>query len=85
MTLTSGPTAGDRGFSFDLAGGTIDTGSFVWLVPAATFTAPGLLLLLWIALQAGGALAWAPAIRRLRRGGLIPGRAAARQSAATPS
>lgn len=41
----------------------------VWLIPAATLGAPGLLILLWVALQATGALAWLPAVRRLRRGG----------------
>lgn len=44
--------------------------STLWLVPAATIAAPGLLLLIWAAVQAGGALLWAPAIRRLRRGGV---------------
>ena len=37
-----------------------------WVVPAATLGVPGLLLLLWVALQAVGALAWIPAVRRLR-------------------
>lgn len=76
--------AGDSGLSFDFSGGEIGAGSLVWLVPAATFTAPGLIVL-WIALQAGGALAWAPAIRRLRRGGLIPGWATPNRSTPTPS
>ena len=41
-------------------------GFHVWAVPAATLGVPGLLVLLWVALQAGGGLAWIPAIRRLR-------------------
>lgn len=41
-------------------------GFSVWAVPAATIAGPGLLILLWMALQAGGALAWLPAVRRLR-------------------
>ena len=38
----------------------------VWSVPAATLGVPGILLLVWVALQAGGALAWIPAVKRLR-------------------
>jgi hypothetical protein len=38
----------------------------VWAVPAATISMPGLFVLLWIALQAGGSLSWLPAVRRLR-------------------
>jgi hypothetical protein len=41
--------------------------SIVWVVPAATIAGPGLLLLLVLAaLQAAGAAAWVPAVRRLR-------------------
>lgn len=40
--------------------------AIVWIVPAATIAGPGLLLLLVVALQATGALAWVPAVRRLR-------------------
>lgn len=38
----------------------------IWAVPAATLGLPGLLVLLWIAAQTVGALAWIPAVRRLR-------------------
>jgi hypothetical protein len=38
----------------------------VWIVPAASMAVPGLLILIWIALQALGVLAWLPAVRRLR-------------------
>jgi len=52
----------------DVDPGSIDLlqGAVVWLVPAATIAGPGLLLLLLIALQSTGAVAWIPAIRRLR-------------------
>jgi hypothetical protein len=40
----------------------------VWAVPAAVIGGPGLLVLLWLALQAAGAMAWIPAARRLRDG-----------------
>jgi hypothetical protein len=40
--------------------------AIVWIVPAATIAGPGLLLLIVVALQATGALAWVPAVRRLR-------------------
>lgn len=38
----------------------------IWAVPAATIALPGLLVLIWVALQAAGAIAWIPAVRRLR-------------------
>ena len=41
------------------------SGTTVWLVPTATFAIPAVLLLLFVALQAVGALAWVPAVRRL--------------------
>ena len=37
----------------------------VWSVPAATLGVPGILLIGWVALQAVGALAWIPAVKRL--------------------
>jgi hypothetical protein len=40
----------------------------IWAVPAAVLGGPGLLVLVWMALQAAGALAWIPAARRLRDG-----------------
>ena len=42
------------------------SGIEVWSVPAATLGVPGILLLVWVALQAVGALAWIPAVKRLR-------------------
>ena len=44
----------------------ISLGLATWAVPAATLGLPGLLVLLWVAAQAVGALAWIPAVRRLR-------------------
>jgi hypothetical protein len=38
----------------------------VWSVPAATLGVPGIVLIIWVGLQAVGALAWIPAVRRLR-------------------
>lgn len=38
----------------------------IWIVPAATIGVPGILILIWIGLQAVGAFAWMPAVRRLR-------------------
>ena len=40
--------------------------SQVWFVPAAAIGAPGLLVLLWVALQTVGTLAWIPSVRRMR-------------------
>jgi hypothetical protein len=50
----------------DLGGLGILGGVDVWIVPAATIGVPGLLILIWIGLQAVGAFAWMPAVRRLR-------------------
>jgi hypothetical protein len=52
----------------ELGLGTIDLAlNFgVYAVPAAVIAGPGVLLLLWVALQTFGALAWVPAVRRLR-------------------
>jgi hypothetical protein len=44
-----------------------------WAVPGAILTGPGLLLLILIAAQATGALAWLPVVRR-KIGGFGPGR-----------
>ena len=44
----------------------------IWSVPAATLGVPGILLIVWVALQAGGALAWIPAVRRLRGDEEVP-------------
>ena len=38
----------------------------IWAVPAAVIGGPGLLFLLWVALQTVGATVWIPAARRLR-------------------
>jgi hypothetical protein len=38
----------------------------VWSVPAVAIGVPGLLLIAWVALQAGGVLVWVPAVRRMR-------------------
>jgi hypothetical protein len=40
-------------------------GPLVWFVPGAAVGVPGLLVVLFIALQAVGALAWVPAVRRM--------------------
>ena len=60
------------GERLDLSGSAIGLlgGIDIWAVPAATIAVPGLLLLLWLALQAIGAMAWLPATRRLQRGSM---------------
>ena len=52
----------------DLRGGSVGlfAGVEIWAVPAATMAVPGLLVLIWVALQAAGAIAWMPAVRRLQ-------------------
>jgi hypothetical protein len=41
-------------------------GAEIWSIPAATLGVPGVILIIWVGLQAAGALAWIPAVRRLR-------------------
>ena len=60
---------GDDGFDGLGAGiGVIDLlgDAHVWFVPAAAIGVPGLLLIVWVALQTAGVLAWLPAVRRIR-------------------
>ena len=45
--------------------GVID-GITVWAIPGAIVGGPGLLVILWVLAQTGVALAWIPAVRRLR-------------------
>ncbi|MGH2489368.1 MAG: hypothetical protein ACRDFR_07110 [Candidatus Limnocylindria bacterium] len=54
---------GSIGFGADVFG--LLDGELVWFVPGAVVGVPGLLVLLWIALQTAGALAWVPAVRRM--------------------
>ena len=69
---TGGAVTGPR-VSFDRTGLGVELGAIglldgaaIWAVPAATIAGPGLLILLFIALQAAGVAAWIPAVRRLR-------------------
>lgn len=56
-------------------------GQLVWFVPGAAVGVPGLLVLLWIALQTVGALAWVPAVRRMGGGGPVAARRRRRRPA----
>ncbi|MGH2392400.1 MAG: hypothetical protein ACRDGH_02745 [Candidatus Limnocylindria bacterium] len=58
-----GPGTGSFGLGTDVVG--LLDAPLVWFVPGAAVGVPGLLVLLWIALQAVGALAWIPALRRM--------------------
>jgi len=58
-----GPGTGSFGLGTDIVA--LLDAPLVWLVPGAVVGVPGLLVLLWIALQAVGALAWIPAVRRM--------------------
>ncbi|HLA65784.1 MAG TPA: hypothetical protein VK600_04290 [Candidatus Saccharimonadales bacterium] len=53
----------DTGISVDMPG-VLDL-NYGWLVPAAPVAVPGLLVILWVFLQAIGALAWIPSVRRM--------------------
>jgi hypothetical protein len=54
------------GLDLDLTSLWLLGGVDVWAVPAATIAGPGLIVLLWVALQTGGVSLWIPAARRLR-------------------
>lgn len=41
-------------------------GISVWAIPGAIVGGPGLLVILWVMIQSGVALAWIPAVRRMR-------------------
>jgi len=58
-----GPGTGSFGLGTDVVA--LLDAPLVWFVPGAAVGVPGLLVLLWIALQAVGALAWIPAVRRM--------------------
>ncbi|HEX5040964.1 MAG TPA: Ig-like domain-containing protein [Candidatus Limnocylindria bacterium] len=62
------PTIGIEPAGSDLHLGTVDLtlGIGIYAVPAAVLVGPGVLLLLWLGLQTAGAIAWIPAVRRLR-------------------
>jgi hypothetical protein len=49
-----------------LAGLDLLDGIGEWSIPAAIISGPGVLVLLWLALQALGAVLWVPAVRRMR-------------------
>lgn len=65
------PSIGFDQRRIDLSGASVGlfAGIEIWAVPAATIALPGLLVLLWVALQSVGAIAWMPAVRRLKGGG----------------
>jgi len=56
-------SAADAGVGVELLG--LLDADFVWFVPAASVGVPGLLVILWVALQAIGAFAWIPVVRRM--------------------
>lgn len=60
---SDGGGSGDLGMGLDLL--SLLGGQFSWFVPGAAVGGPGLLLIIFIALQSFGALAWVPAVRRL--------------------
>jgi hypothetical protein len=65
-----GPTIRFDERRLDLAGASVGLlgGVEIWAVPAATIAVPGVLVLLWVAIQAAGAVVWMPAVRRLGTG-----------------
>jgi hypothetical protein len=56
-------SADDLGMGIDMLG--MLESPFDWIVPGAAVGVPGLLVVVFVALQAVGALAWLPAVRRM--------------------
>lgn len=56
-------SAANAGVGVELLG--LLDADFVWLVPAAPVAVPGLLVITWVVLQAIGAFAWIPVVRRM--------------------
>jgi len=54
------------GIGIDLGSIDLLDGIGEWSIPAAFIGGPGLLVLLWVALQTAGTVAWIPAVRRMR-------------------
>ena len=59
----TGGSAEDLAAGLDVMG-QLDA-AFVWFVPGAAVGVPGMLVILFVVLQAAGALAWIPAVRRM--------------------
>jgi hypothetical protein len=64
VAFTEGRTG--TGDSIGLASFASFTSSAVFAVPAAVLGGPGLLIIVWVLLQALGTATWIPAVRRLR-------------------
>jgi hypothetical protein len=60
---SAGAATDDLGTGLDVLA--LLDGPFVWFVPGAAVGVPGLLVIAFVALQAIGALAWIPAMRRM--------------------
>jgi hypothetical protein len=56
-------TTGEVSLALDTFG--LMEGEVMWIVPGAAVGVPGLLVVIWVGLQAVGALAWVPLVRRL--------------------
>jgi hypothetical protein len=59
----SGGAPDNLGVGVDVLG--LLNSPFEWFVPGAAVGVPGLLVILFVGLQAVGALAWIPAVRRM--------------------
>jgi len=56
----------DGGVQLDIGAVDVMASVQAYAVPAAAIAVPGIILLIWLGLQTIGALAWIPAVRRLR-------------------
>jgi hypothetical protein len=68
LAVRTGETDPSSGGGLNLRVGGFDPAP-LWFVPAAAIGAPGLLVILWVALQVAAGAAWLPATRRLRGDG----------------
>lgn len=73
----SGEPSADAPVSLNLGPLSALGGAPEWSIPAVVVGTPGVLLILWVALQVSAALAWFPLVRRLRGSPLMDGSPAA--------
>lgn len=66
LALARVDPAGDEAAQVSLGPLGVLDGLAVWAIPGAVISGPGLLVIIWVLVQAGAAMAWMPAVRRLR-------------------
>jgi hypothetical protein len=66
VRLAVGEAAGWAGVIGEMSLLGLIDGLAVWVIPGAIVGGPGLLVILWVMIQAGVTAAWIPAVKRMR-------------------